>query len=150
VYFRCWWYNWYTDTLFDHRLALFSHRKLKAVVQSSMNLVASSKNVAVGGTSDSIIQQSAIDARGKLLEFHKVLKEYRWHEARENLCKQLRDQLHQAKILETKLQRFSFFFFVLNVHTNIRYNMCFSYNIHTLCTKYAVLSTEHWTTRANC
>mmetsp|Transcript_13874 Transcript_13874/g.23108 ORF Transcript_13874/g.23108 Transcript_13874/m.23108 type:complete len:155 (+) Transcript_13874:63-527(+) len=74
-------------------------RILKEIMESALLLVSNND------PSISNIDQSVINLREKLTEFHAVLNEYRLHEAREVLCMDTMVQLQRVQEIEKNLQR---------------------------------------------
>lgn len=67
--------------------------------------IISNKHLTTGNASG-IIEQNVLDLRNKLANIHQLLDEYRMHEARETLIKEMQSQLEDSCKLEEALSRY--------------------------------------------
>lgn len=84
-------------------MALPLCRALQDIMTSSAKII-SSKQLMTGSAGGSI-EQNVLDLRNKLGNVHLLLDEYREHEARETLIKEMARQLEDSLALEASLQK---------------------------------------------
>ena len=74
-------------------------RQLKLMMECSMKMI-SYIDPAVGGE----VSRNVIELRTAISDFHRLLKEYRYHEAREVLCEDMRKQLQEVHNVEEEFR----------------------------------------------